>query len=101
MMDEYNRQKYFKMRLTQPFPCGRMIAIDEFAGCHDLFAFGLELQQFQHSPLAAADKKFFIADAEFAGREVCQSVFDPGADEFQALAAELRVCPRPRLKAAQ
>src|SRR5689334_13048018 len=86
---------------AEPFAGGGMVAVDELAGRHDPFAFRLELQQFQHSPLAAADEEFFIANAQFAQCEVCQSVFGPGGNELQALAAEQSVGSGPGLKAAQ
>jgi hypothetical protein len=58
------------MRLAEPLARGRMVTVDELAGRHDLFAFRLELQQFQNSPLAAAYEELFIANAQFAGRKV-------------------------------
>src|SRR5438067_12775915 len=87
--------------LVQPLARGGMIAIDELAGRHDLFAFRLELQQLKHTARAAADEKLFIADAEFAGPEVCQGIIRPGGDEFQVLVAELCIRSGPGLKAAQ
>src|SRR5690349_25095189 len=87
--------------LAEPLARGGMVAVDELAGRHDLFAFRLELEQFQNTPLAAAGEKLFIADAHFAGREVGQSVFCPGGNQLQTFAAELRVGSGPGLKAAQ
>src|SRR5438132_10769103 len=85
--------------LAEPFAGGGMIAVDELAGRHDLFAFRLELQQLKHGARPAADEKLFIAGAQFAGPEVGQSVFQSGGDEFQVLAAELRIGSGPGLKA--
>src|SRR5882724_781539 len=78
-----------------------MIAVDELPGSHNFLSFGLELQEFQHGACATSYEELFIAHAQFARLQVRQSVFRPGADQFQTLATKLRVGSRPGLKAAQ
>src|SRR5947209_971170 len=87
--------------LTQPLACGGTIAVDKLTCSQSFFSFRLELQQFQHGALSAADKELFVADAQFAGIQVGQCVFRTRAQELQVFAAKQCVGPGPRLKAAK
>jgi hypothetical protein len=101
-MKAHNRRENSEHDFAQSLVCGWAISADELSGGNGLFAFGLDLQQFERCSTAAAYKQLVLVPTQFSrrkGRDARRR--RSRAYDLQSFSAKLRSRAGPGLKPAQ